>query len=101
MTSRHAAVVALGLTVGLLDPSVGGAQVRAPAHVERPSTGTPPTNVAAEARDAFAVTVSWELAPGAQTHAVDRASSPAGPWRRVGVYAPPAPATRHPSPSGS
>ncbi|NUS98399.1 MAG: hypothetical protein HOQ11_13420, partial [Gemmatimonadaceae bacterium] len=32
--------------------------------------------------------------PGARTHAIERAPSPAGPWRRVGVYVPPAPATQ-------
>jgi hypothetical protein len=92
MIRRHgAAIIALGLTAGLFAPRAATAQIRP---LERVSTGAPPTNVAAEARGAFDVAVSWELAPGAQSHAIERAPSPAGPWRRVGVYVPPAPATQ-------
>ena len=95
MSARLVTLVASGLTLALLAPRVGQAQVRQVIPRPAPSfeTGVPPTNVAAEARGAFAVSVSWELAPGAKSHAIERASSPAGPWTRVGVHVPPAPAT--------
>ena len=99
MSARVVKLATLGMTAALLAPRAGEGQIRQMTPRPAPSleTGMPPTNVAATARGAFAVAVSWEAAPGAKSHAIERASTPAGPWARVGIYAPPAPATQPPT----